>query len=205
MKVDIYSVAKERMGEISLSPSIFGCEYRADILHEVVTWQLAKRRLGTHQTKEVDAITASTRKIYAQKGTGRARHGSVKAPQFRGGATVFGPHVRDHGFKLNKKVRKLGLKVALSSKLSATELFVLDSINIESGKTKDLLKVLGNFDAKSVLIIDSNVSSATAKAAANLYKVDVLPVEGLNVYDILNHKALFVTADAIKSIEERLQ
>lgn len=205
MKVDIYSVAKERVGEISLSPSIFGCERRLDILHEVVTWQLAKRRLGTHQTKEVDAINASTRKIYAQKGTGRARHGSVKAPQFRGGATIFGPHVRDHGFKLNKKVRKLGLKIALSSKLSLAEFFVLDGFNVESGKTKDLVKILSNFNAKSVLIIDSHVNSEVARAASNLHKVDVLPVAGLNVYDILNHKAVLITAAAIKSIEERLQ
>ena len=128
MKVEVYSIVKKSVGEIDLNQSIFGCDYRQDILNQVVNWQLAKRRLGTHQTKEAEDINASTRKIYAQKGTGRARHGSVKAPQFRGGAVVFGPHFRDHSFKLNKKVRSLGLKVALSHKHASNQLIVLDSI-----------------------------------------------------------------------------
>lgn len=205
MKVNIYSVAKEVVGEVELNPHVFGCEERLDILNQVVKWQLAARRLGTHQTKEVGDISASTRKIFAQKGTGRARHGSTKAPQFRGGACAFGPHVRDHGFKLNKKVRQLGLKIALSKKLGMDELFVMNSFDIESGKTKDFLKVTSNFDPKSVLIIDVNFSTATTLAASNVYKMDILPVDGLNVYDLLNHKSVIITTEAIKSIEERLQ
>lgn len=204
MKVEVYSILKKSVGEIDLNQSIFGCDYRPDILNQVVNWQLAKRRLGTHQTKEAEDINASTRKIYAQKGTGRARHGSVKAPQFRGGAVVFGPHFRDHSFKLNKKVRNLGLKVALSHKHASNQLIVLDSIDISSGKTKDLLSALLHFASDSALIVDSNLSQGTLKAAANVHKVDVIPVCGLNVYDILNHKTLIVTSDSIKHIEERL-
>jgi large subunit ribosomal protein L4 len=204
MKIDIFSINKEMVGALELNEQVFACEFRPDLLNLVVNWQLAKRRLGTHQTKEVGDLNASTRKIYAQKGTGRARHGSVKSPQFRGGATVFGPHVRDHSFKLNKKVRTLALKVALSSLLSKSSLFVIDSLKLNSPKTKELQAVIKSFGFKSVLMIDNIVEDNLRNAASNLYKVDVLPVSGLNVYDLLNHEAVLITADAVKSIENRL-
>src|SRR4051812_21941001 len=122
MKVKVITWDKEVVGEIMLNEAIFGCDERKDILHQVVNWQLARRRLGTHQTKGRSDVQGSTRKIYKQKGTGRARHGGIRAPQFRGGGIVFGPHVRDHGFKLNKKLRALALKIALSTKVQRKEL-----------------------------------------------------------------------------------
>lgn len=205
MKVKVYSIDKKEVGDLSLNQEVFNQDYRPDILHQVVTWQLAKKRLGTHQTKEVDGIKASTRKIYSQKGTGRARHGSVKAPQFRGGATVFGPHVRDHGFKLNKKIRRLGLKVALSEKLRSEELFIVDNIDFTSGKTKDLSKMIAGFLKGTVLLIDLKSNELVVRAASNLHKVNVLPEAGINVYDLLNHNSVLITTEAVKKIEERLQ
>ncbi len=204
MKLKVFTWNKEVVGEVVLNHAIFGCQERVDILHQIINWQLAKRRLGSHQTKDRGEVQGSTRKIYRQKGTGRARHGGIRAPQFRGGGVTFGPHVRYHGYKLNKKLRSLGLRIALSLKAQRQELVILDDLAIQDAKTSALHAKLKGFEAKSLLIIDNVVQDNLKLAAGNLMKVDVLPVCGLNVYDILRHEKLIVSAQALKSIEERL-
>lgn len=204
MQVVVKNLDNQDIGNVTLNDTIFGKEYRADILHRVVQWQLAKRRSGCHKTKQRAEVAYSTRKIYKQKGTGRARHGSRKAAIFVGGGTTFGPHVRSHEFALNKKVRLLGLKVALSLKLKENSIIVLDSAKLESAKTSEIRKKLKNFNAKSFLIVDTIVDDNLKMSIANIHNVDVLPVLGMNVYDILRHTNLMLTTDAIKQIEERL-
>jgi large subunit ribosomal protein L4 len=204
MQVAVKNLDNKDIGNVTLSDTIFGEEYRADILHRVIQWQLAKRRSGCHKTKQRAEVAFSTRKIYKQKGTGRARHGSRKAPIFVGGGTVFGPHVRSHAVSLNKKIRLLGLKVALSLKLKENSIIILDSLKLKSAKTIDMKKKLKNFDAKSFLMVDTEVDANLRMSIANMHNVDVLPVMGMNVYDILRHTNLMLTTDAIKAIEARL-
>ena len=172
-------------------------------MSRVVNWQLAKRRSGCHKTKQRSEVQGSTRKIYRQKGTGQARHGSIRAPIFRGGGIVFGPLVRSHEYKLNKNVRDLGLKTALSLKLKNNSIIILDHADIKSHKTADLSKQVGNFGEKSMLFIDVTPNDNLKRATANLYKIDVLPVIGINVLDILQHEKLILTVEALKKIEER--
>ena len=149
MKIDVVNIEAKKAGNIELNPEIFGLQPRVDILSRVIEWQLSKRRSGNHKTKEVGDVKGSTKKIYRQKGTGNARHGSKRQVQFRGGCVAFGPVVRSHAYSLPKKVRKLGLKIALSAKAQAGELLVVDSFKVESGKTKDLLKVISTLNAPS--------------------------------------------------------
>lgn len=194
----------KEVGKVKLSADIFSQENRSDILHRVVQWQLAKRRLGCHQTKERNEVSGSTRKIYRQKGTGQARHGSIKAPIFIGGGITFGPHVRSHGYSLNKKVRTLGLKVALSLKCSEKSIIFLDSVKLDSYKTSGLEEKLKGFGVKSALIIDGELDQNLVSAAGNIVNIDVLPVAGLNVYDILRHQTIIVSKEAVDAIEKRL-
>jgi large subunit ribosomal protein L4 len=205
MKLSVKTLDAQDKGEIELDDSIFGIEPRRDILARVVNWQLAKRRAGTHKVKLIGDIRGTTARPYRQKGTGRARQGSVRSAQFRGGATTHGPVVRDHAHDLPKKVRRLGLKCALSAKQAAGQLIVLDSAE-GSGKTKDLVKQLEALGWTSVLLIDGPEPNASFKRAAhNIPKIDVLPTQGANVYDILRRDTLVLTRDAVEHLEARLK
>ncbi len=205
MQADVKTLDNEAAGSIELADAIFGLEPRRDILHRVVTWQLAKRRAGTHNAKERAEIRGSSAKIWRQKGTGRARHGNKKAPQFRGGGVAFGPKPRDHGFDLPKKVRRLGLMNALSAKRAAGELIVVDAATLSAPKTKDLIGRLAKLELDDALIIDGMaVDENLARAARNVPKIDVLPSQGANVYDILRRKQLVLTKAAVAALEARL-
>lgn len=205
MQLKVKNIDNKEVGTVvDLNSAIFGLEERRDILSRVVHWQLAKRRSGCHKVKERSEVEGSTRKIYKQKGTGQARHGSIRAPIFVGGGIVFGPRVRSHEYKLNKSVKELALKTALSLKLKNNSIILLDHANLESHKTTDFKGKAKAFGEKSVLLIDTTPNENLKRATANLFRFDVLPVIGLNVYDILKHETLVLTLDALKKIEERL-
>jgi large subunit ribosomal protein L4 len=206
MKLAVRNLDNEEVGDIDLADEVFGLPVRRDILARVVNWQLAKRRAGTHKAKGISDISGTTRKPYKQKGTGRARQGSLRSPQFRGGAVIFGPVVRSHAFDLQKKVRRLGLKTALSAKQAEGKLVVLDAARVDEPKTKALRARLDAFGWGSVLIIDgSELDENFARAARNLPKVDVLPQQGANVYDILRRDTLVLTRAAVERLEARLK
>ncbi len=206
MKLKVHSLDNKEVGDIELADEVFGLPVRRDILARVVNWQLAKRRAGTHKAKGISDISGTTKKPYKQKGTGRARQGSLRSPQFRGGAVIFGPVVRDHGFGLQKKVRQLGLKTALSAKQAEGKLVVIDEAKIGEAKTKALRAQFDALGWESVLIIDgAAVDEGFARAARNLPKVDVLPQLGANVYDILRRDLLVLTRDAAQQLEARLK
>jgi large subunit ribosomal protein L4 len=205
MQVQMRNLAAEEVGPIELADGVFGVEVRPDILHRVVVWQLAKRRAGTHKVKTRGEINRTGAKLYKQKGTGRARHGSRRANIFRGGGVAFGPHPRDHAIGLPKKVRALGLKCALSSKAAEGKLMVLDEARLTEPKTKVLAGALGKLGLGSALVITgAEVEVNFARASRNLPLVDVLPAQGLNVYDILRRDTLVLTQEAVRRIEERL-
>jgi large subunit ribosomal protein L4 len=206
MKLPLKNLANEELGEIELADEVFALPVRGDILARVVNWQLAKRRAGTHKTKGISEIRGTTKKPYRQKGTGRARHGSLRSPQFRGGATIFGPVVRSHAFALPKKVRRLGLKTALSAKSREGKLVVIDRAEIEEAKTKALSMRLALLGWNSVLLLDGPQLDANfARAARNLPGIDVLPQQGANVYDILRRDLLVLTREAARLLEARLK
>ena len=206
MKYEIRNFDNKAVGEILLNAEIFSAPLRQDILARMVHWQLAKRRAGTHSTKGISQISGTTKKPWRQKGTGRARQGSLRSPQFRGGAVIFGPTPRDHEYKLPKKVRQLALKTALSSKVESGGLFIVEDLNAGTTKTKELLAKFKNLGLRSVLIIDgAEVNKDFARVAANLPYVDVLPQQGINVYDILRHEHLVLTRAAIENLESRLK
>lgn len=206
MKCDIVTLENKKSGSVDLDESVFGVAVRQDILSRMVNYQLAKRRGGNHKTKTIGEIRGTTAKPWNQKGTGRARAGSLRATQMRGGQTVFGPVVRSHAFSLNKKVRRLALKTALSSKHAAGKLIVLDDAKIGDAKTKSLSVQLSALGLKSALIVSGpEVDSNFAKAAANIPMIDVLPQQGANVYDILRRDTLVLTKDAVTHLVERLK
>ena len=206
MRLTVQTLDNEEVGDMELADEVFGLPVRQDILARVVNWQLAKRRAGTHKTKGISEIQGTTRKPYKQKGTGRARQGSLRSPQYRGGARIFGPVVRSHAFDLQKKVRRLGLKTALSAKQSEGKLVVIDAARIDHPKTKALRTRLETLGWDSVLIIDGpTVDQALARAARNLPRVDVLPQQGANVYDILRRDKLVLTREAVRQLEARLK
>ena len=205
MRATVRTLDNQEAGDIELAEEVFGLPVRADILARVVSWQLAKRRAGTHKTKGISDISGTTKKPYKQKGTGRARQGSLRSPQFRGGAVIFGPIVRSHEFGLQKKVRRLGLKTALSAKQAEGKLIVIDAARLDEAKTKALRARFGALGWESVLIIDGAVNDDFARAARNLPKVDVLPEKGANVYDILRRDTLVLTRDAVQQLEARLK
>ena len=206
MKLAVRNLDNEEVGDIELAEGVFGLPVRRDILARVVAWQLAKRRAGTHKTKGVSEISGTTKKPYKQKGTGRARQGSLRSPQFRGGAVIFGPVVRSHEFDLQKKVRRLGLKTALSAKQAEGKLVVIDAAKLDDAKTKALRSRLSAFGWDSVLFIDgTTLDQSFARAARNLPKVDVLPQQGANVYDILRRDTLVLTREAAQQLEARLK
>lgn len=206
MKLTVVTNNKKSSTEIDLEESVFGLEARQDILARVVTWQLAKRQAGTHKTKEIGDVRGTTKKMYRQKGTGGARHGSRRGAQFRGGGIIFGPVVRDHSYDLQKKVRKLGLKMALSAKVQSGDLIVVDDLNLENAKTQFALQYFKYLNGASALLIDADqVDANMLKAIANLEKIDILPQIGANVYDILRKDKLILTVAAVKSLEARLK
>jgi large subunit ribosomal protein L4 len=206
MKADVIKLDGKKAGSVELSDDLFGLEPRADILQRVVRWQLAKRQAGTHKVKGKSEVSYSTKKIYRQKGTGGARHGSRKAPTFRHGGTYKGPTPRSHAHDLNKKFRALGLKHALSAKASAGELIVLDEASLKEAKTGVLAKAVKDLGWKRVLIIDgSNLDENFALAARNIDALDILPSEGANVYDILRRDTLVLTKAGVEALEARLK
>ncbi|MFL2770916.1 MAG: 50S ribosomal protein L4 [Rhodospirillaceae bacterium] len=205
MKCDVINLDSKNVGSVDLADAVFGLEVREDILHRVVTWQLAKRQTGNHKTKTVGEIRGTTAKPFKQKGTGRARQGSKRAAQMRGGGKAFGPVVRSHEHGLPKKVRRLGLKTALSAKAKDGSLIVIDEAKVTDGKTKTLAAQIKNLGWNSALIIDGDrPDDSFYLATRNLIGIDVLPEEGANVYDILRREKLVLTKLAIEKLEERL-
>ena len=206
MKLGVITLDSGKAGDIDLSDDIFGLEPRADLLHRVVRWQRAKAQAGTHSVLGKSDVSYSTKKIYRQKGTGGARHGSRKAPIFRHGGVYKGPTPRSHAFDLPKKVRALGLKHALSAKFAAGELVIVDSLNIAEAKTSAVAKAVKENGGKRVLVIDgAEVNENFARAARNLEGVDVLPSMGANVYDILRRDTLVLTRAGVEALEARLK
>ena len=206
MKAAVRNLDNQEVGEIDLADEIFGVPVRPDLLARAVNWQLAKRRSGNHKTKIIGDISGTTKKPYRQKGTGRARQGSLRSPQFRGGAVIFGPVVRSHEHDLTKKVRKLALKIALASKAADGKLIVLDTATAATHKTKELATRLKGFGFASALFIDgANLDENFARAAGNIPLIDVLPEQGANVYDILRRDTLFLTRNAVEQLEARLK
>ena len=206
MKISILNKQNKASGDLDLDDKVFGLTPREDILARVVTWQLAKKQAGTHQTKEIGAVSGTTKKMYKQKGTGSARHGSKRGAQFRGGGIIFGPVTRDHSYDLPKKVRKLGLRMALSEKMKQGNLIVVDELSLDAAKTKLALKKFDHLKGASVLMIDDAAVNENMKnAVANLHTIDILPQIGANVYDILKKDKLIMTVAAVKTLEARLK
>jgi large subunit ribosomal protein L4 len=206
MKVDVLKLDGGKAGSIDLNEALFGLEPRADILHRVVRWQRAKAQAGTHSVLTRAEVSYSTKKIYKQKGTGGARHGSKKAPIFRHGGVVKGPQPRSHAHDLPKQFRALGLRHALSAKAKAGELIIMDSVAMTEGKTATLAKVAKELGWKRVLVIDgATVDANFAQAARNIEGIDVLPTMGANVYDILKRDQLIITKAGIEALEARLK
>lgn len=204
MKAQVLNLDADNTTEIELNDSIFGLEPRADLLHRVVVWQLAKRRAGTHKVLTRGEINRTKKKVYRQKGTGQARHGARSAPLFVGGAKAMGPVTHSHAYDLPKKVRALGLRHALSAKAKGGALVVIESAKSQNIKTKDLAKRLGKIGAENALIVDGEFDGNFALSARNLSGVGLLQTAGLNVYDILRRDKLVLTTAALKAIEERL-
>ena len=206
MKTQVINLDSSAAGEIELDDTIFGLEPRADILHRMVRWQLAKRQAGTHATLGKSDVSYSTKKIYRQKGTGGARHGSRKAPIFRKGGTYKGPVPRSHAHDLTKKFRALGLRHALSAKAVAGQLVVIENASLPEAKTKLLAQTLRTLGWKRALVIDgTEVDANFALAARNIENLDVLPSIGANVYDILRRDTLVLTKSAVEALEARLK
>ena len=205
MQLDIINFDGKKVGAVELNDSIFGLEPRADILHRVVTWQRAKSRAGTHAVKTVSDVAGSGKKAFKQKKTGNARQGERYNVHMRGGGVVHGPVVRDHSIDLPKKIRALGLKMALSSKAKDGSLVIIDSEKLQEAKTNAFAKQLKKLDITSALFVGATeLDENFVKSAANIANVDVLPTIGLNVLDILKHEKLVLTADAVKAVEARL-
>ncbi|NEX46889.1 50S ribosomal protein L4 [Pseudotabrizicola algicola] len=206
MKLDVLKLDGGKAGSVDLNDDLFGLEPRADILHRVVRWQRAKAQAGTHSTLTRAEVSYSTKKIYRQKGTGGARHGSRKAPIFRKGGVVKGPLPRSHAHDLPKKVRALGLRHALSAKAKAGELVIVDTLAMAEAKTAILAKQAKELGWKRVLIIDgAAVDQGFALAARNIEGIDVLPTMGANVYDILKRDTLVITKAGLEALEARLK
>ena len=205
MKIDVRTLDDGAAGSIDLDDGVFGLEPRRDILHRMVVYQLAKRQQGTHKAKERNEVRATGKKFVRQKGSGGARHGDRKAPQFRGGGKAHGPRVRSHAISLPKKVRALAMKHALSAKVAANELVVIDGTSLGEVKTKALKERFGKIGLENALIVDAEVDAKFGLAARNIPNVDVLPLVGANVYDILRRDKLVLTKAAVEGLEARLK
>lgn len=206
MKLDITTLDGQNAGTVTLNEAIFGLEPRADLLQRCVRWQLAKRQAGTHAVKNRSDISRTTKKLYKQKGTGNARHGAASAPQFRGGGRAFGPVVRSHAHDLPKKVRALALKHALSAKVKDASLIIIDEVKMAEPKTKALIERFSKLGLSNALIITgADVELNFDLAARSIPNVDVLPVQGINVYDILRREKLVLSKDAVDALEARFK
>jgi large subunit ribosomal protein L4 len=206
MELKVVALDGKESGKATLSKEIFGLEPRKDLIQRCVNWQLAKRQRGTHKAKDRSEIWRTGKKIYAQKGTGGARHGSARVPQFRGGGRAFGPIVRSHEIGMPKKVRALALRHALSAKAKDGAIVLIDKASIKDGKTKALAAQFGKLGWANALIIDgAEVDANFRSAARNIPNIDVLPIQGINVYDILRRKTLVLTKAALDALEARFK
>ena len=206
MDLKVTTLEGKEAGQVSLSDAIFGLEPREDIIARVIRWQLAKKQQGTHKSKGRSEIARTGAKMFKQKGTGRARHHSARAPQFRGGGKAHGPVVRSHAHDLPKKVRALGLRLALSAKAKAEELIIVDQLVATDAKTKALLGNFASLGLTNALVIGGAELDGNFKLAAqNIPNVDVLPVQGINVYDILRRGKLVLSKAAVEALEERFK
>lgn len=205
MKFAVKTLDNKEAGSIELDDSVFGVEVRADIMHRMVHYQLNKRRSGNHKTKGISEVSGTGKKPYGQKGTGRARFGTLRAPQFVGGATIFGPVVRSHATELPKKQRVLALKTALSAKAANGQLIVLDAAVAKTAKTKEMVAKINALGINSALIVcGEELDHNFALSTRNIPLVDVLPSDGANVYDILRHETLVLTKEAVENLTKRL-
>lgn len=206
MKVDVITLDGGKAGSVELSESIFGCVPRQDLIQRVVLWQLAKRQAGTHKTKGRAEIWRTGKKLYKQKGTGGARHGSARVPQFRGGGRAMGPVVRSHAHDLPKKVRVLALRHALSAKFQDGSIRVMDKAAVSEPKTKGLLARFSKLGIANALFVDGGeVDMNFALASRNIPNVDVLPVQGINVYDLLRRDTIVLTKAAVEALEAQFK
>lgn len=203
--IDVYNTNREKVSEVDLDEAIFGGEVKEHLLYSVVRYQMAKKRQGTHKTKTRSEVRGGGRKPWRQKGTGRARHGSIRSPIWVGGGTTFGPTPRDHSFKLNKKVRKAALRSALARRAQEGALVVLDKFEIDEIRTKAVAEFLDRFELDDALFVISEPDDKFWKSARNIPTVKVLPSDGLNVYDVLNKRNLvFITEGAVQAVTTRL-
>lgn len=206
MKHDIINLDAKTVGSIELADSVFGAPVREDILARVIQWQLDKRRAGTHKTKDLGEVSGSGKKPFKQKGTGRARQGDHRAPQMYHGGVVFGPVVRSHAYALNKKIRALGMRVALSLKAKNGKLFILDDMSADKPNTKAMQAAFRKNGWNSALLIGGEtLDNNFALSARNIVNVDVLPVQGANVYDIIRRDVLVLSKEAAEKLEGRLK
>lgn len=202
--VDVYNMKKKKVGELELADEVFGAPVREHLFWEVVKWQQASKRAGNASTKTRGEISGSTAKLFRQKGTGRARRGSIKSPTLRGGGTVFGPQPRDFSYTLPKKVKKQALISALSRRHAEEGLIVVDKLELPEIKTKQVTNMMGTFGLENVLFVDQ-ANREFHLSGRNIKNVKVLQVEGLNVFDILKHDKLVLTTQAVAAIEGRLK
>jgi large subunit ribosomal protein L4 len=206
MKLEVTTIEAGKAGTVDVSDAIFGLDPRQDLIHRVIQWQLNKRQQGTHQAKSRGEINRTTAKLGKQKGGGTARHGSRKSGIFVGGGKAFGPRHRSHETSLNKKIRALGLRHAISAKIKASELLVLDKAEVKNPKTKEMKALFAKLGWTNALIIDgATVNEGFANAARNIIGIDVLPIQGINVYDILRRKNLVLTKAAVEALEARFK
>ena len=206
MELSVVSLDGKEGGKVKLNDEIFGLEVRADLLHRIVNWQLNKRRAGTHKVKNRAEIWRTGKKMYGQKGTGNARHGSARVPQFRGGGRAFGPVVRSHETEMPKKLRQLALQHALSAKAKESSIVVLSEATLKEPKTKMLVQNLEKLGFSNALIIGgAEIDKNFGLAARNLHQIDVLPVQGINVYDIMRRQKLVLTKAALDALEARFK
>lgn len=204
-KVALYNVKGEKIGDIELKEDIFGAEINETAMHDVVVMQLANRRLGTHDTKTRAEVSGGGKKPWRQKGTGRARAGSTRSPIWRTGGIVFGPHPRSYKYTMPKKIKRVAIKSALSSKVKSGGIIVLDELSLQQPKTKDMVAILSNLNIdKKALVVTAGVDVNVVKSARNIPGVTSTFASSLNVYDILNHDKLVITRDAVSKVEEVL-
>ncbi len=204
-KVALYNVQGSQVGEIELNDAVFGIEPNESVVHEAVVMQMASWRQGTHCTKSRGEVRGGGRKPWKQKGTGRARVGTIRSPLWRGGAIVFGPKPRSYSYSIPKKKRRLALKSVLSSKVMDNDIIVLDALNFDAPKTKEMVKVLDALNVdKKALIVTADLDENVAKSARNIKGMTPVAASGINVYDVLNHNKLIITKDAIAKVEEVL-
>ncbi|KAF0118094.1 MAG: large subunit ribosomal protein L4 [Rhodospirillaceae bacterium] len=206
MRLDVITLDNQVVGSMELADAVFAVEVRTDILHRMVRYQLAKRQAGTHKTKGISDVSGTTKKPFRQKGRGAARQGSLRSPQFRGGAVIFGPVVRSHAHDLQKKVRRLALRCALSAKAQGGQLVVVEDLHVSSPKTRELAERLVTLGWTSTLIVGGAILEEDfVRAVRNIKNITVLPQQGTNVYDILRRDVLVLTREAVQHLEERLK